>query len=410
MDFGLLYFLTECIGVHYLLSTTIAYAVGLIITYLLSIYWIFDKRSTRNWVVELAIFTLIGVIGLGLTSLFMWLLTEKFYVHYLLSKIVTTGIVFIWNFIAKKLILFPNSHLVSSSIEHFPKQTQEELNTLLKLVKHYVPRCQMIVLYGSYARGGYVLWDEKVEFGIRTSYQSDYDILVIISKSNIKFTEDNLRNKVVPKYHKAFAHRRHASPQFIVEYVNTLNNELERSQYFFTEIIKEGIKIYDNKIFKLAKPRELLFREIKEFATKEFGRVYPNGCNLLQNCYFSFEREMYTECAFITHQVCERFYNAIGLVFTNYRPKNHKLDELGAMVKGYSRDLASVFPQNNDFEKRCFDLLCRAYIEARYNKDFAVTKEELIYLLERVEILKEITLRICTNKIASYDALIKTTK
>lgn len=106
VDFGLLYFLTESLKVHYLLSTVIAYTVGLIITYLLSIYWIFDKRRARNWILELAIFALIGIVGLGLTSLSMWLLTDKFHVHYLFSKIITTGIVFVWNFIAKKLILF----------------------------------------------------------------------------------------------------------------------------------------------------------------------------------------------------------------------------------------------------------------------------------------------------------------
>ena len=61
---------------------------------------------------------------------------------------------------------------------------------------------------------------------------------------------------------------------------------------------------------------------------------------------------------------------------------------------------------NTDFEKRCFDLLCRAYIEARYNRNFVITKEELAYMLERTEVLKDITLRICTEKIASYDVLI----
>lgn len=106
VDFVLLWLLTEHIGVHYLLSTVIAYSVGLGITYLLSVYWIFNERSTRNWVVELTIFALIGIIGLGLTSLSMWFLTDRLQIHYLLSKIVTTGVVFIWNFIAKKFILF----------------------------------------------------------------------------------------------------------------------------------------------------------------------------------------------------------------------------------------------------------------------------------------------------------------
>lgn len=291
------------------------------------------------------------------------------------------------------------------SIKHLPKQTQEELNTLLELIRHHIPWCSMVVLYGSYARGGYVLWDERVEFGVNTSYQSDYDMMVVVPKASIKYVEDKLRGKVIPKYHATFAHRRHASPQFIVEYVLTLNKELERSQYFFTDIVKEGIKMYDTKEFKLAKPRELSFKEIKEFAEGEFRIHFPTGEDFLDAAYLHDSKERFNTGSYQLHQACERFYNSISLVFRNYRPKTHKLNELGGGVKEYSRELVSVFPLNTDFEKRCFDLLCRAYIEARYNKDFAVTKEELTYMLERTEILKAITLRICTEKIASYDAL-----
>lgn len=296
------------------------------------------------------------------------------------------------------------------SIKHLPKRTQEELNTLQELVTQHVSWCNMIVLYGSYARGGYVLWDEKIEFGVHTSYQSDYDIMIVVSKRSVKTVEDRLREIVIPKYHKAFAHRRHASPQFIVENIDSLNKELGKSQYFFTDIVKEGIKLYDTKEFTLAKPRKLSFKEIKEIAEFEYGIHYPDGEDFMYHAYSDLEREKYKIGSFELHQACERFYNAISLVFTNYRPKTHKLKELGAQVKEYSRDLVSVFPMNTDFEKRCFDLICRAYIEARYNKHFTITREELTYMLERTEILKNIALRICTEKIASYDILIEQEK
>lgn len=292
------------------------------------------------------------------------------------------------------------------SIKHLPKRTQEELNTLLELIIHYIPRCSMVILYGSYARGGYVLWDQKVEFGINTSYQSDYDIMVVVAKSNIKHVEGKLRDKVKPRYRSAFAHRRHALPQFVVEFADTLNKELESGQYFFTGIVNDGIKIYDTKEFKLAKPRELSFREIKEFAESEFKTCFTYGSQFINQTKFALSEETYVIGSFLAHQAAERFYYAISLAFTNYRPKNHKLDELGAQMKESVNELTNIFPLNTDFQKRCFDLLCRAYIEARYNKDFVVTKEELLYMLERTEVLKEITFRICTEKIASYDALI----
>lgn len=69
---------------------------------------------------------------------------------------------------------------MKQGIEHFPEQTQEELTVLLEEIRHHIPACDMIILYGSYARGKYVIWDEHEENGIHTSYQSDYDILVVV--------------------------------------------------------------------------------------------------------------------------------------------------------------------------------------------------------------------------------------
>lgn len=296
---------------------------------------------------------------------------------------------------------------MKQSISHLPNDTQEELNILLELIKHYIPSCEMIILFGSYARDKYVLWDERVEFGVHTSYQSDLDIMLVLYQSHTHIAEQRLREKVLPRYHKALEGRRHASPQFIVEDSGILNKELEKRQYFYTEIVKDGIVLYDTKAFELAKPRKLSFQDIKSFAEEEFNKYYPSGSVFLTVGKYTKTINEYVNGSFQLHQSCERFYHAISLVFTNYRPKNHKLVELAALVKEYSRDLSTIFPQNTDFEKRCYDLLCRAYIEARYNKEFVVTKEELEYMIERIEVLKETTRQICTEKIASYDKLIE---
>ncbi len=106
VDASLLYALTEWLGIYYLVSSAISFSVGLLITYLMSIFWVFDYRSKEDKRVEFIIFLLIGIIGLCLTSLFMWIFTTKLSLYYLLSKIITTVIVFVWNFIAKKLLLF----------------------------------------------------------------------------------------------------------------------------------------------------------------------------------------------------------------------------------------------------------------------------------------------------------------
>lgn len=276
---------------------------------------------------------------------------------------------------------------------------------MLELVRKSVGNCQMIILFGSYARRDYVLWDSKIEFGVQTSYQSDYDILVIVTGPT-KQVEDKL-HRVTNKYHDMFVDRRHAFPQFIVEHINTVNRNLEVSQYFFTDIVKEGIMLYDSGNCKLAKPRKLSFKEIRDIAQSEFSELYPYACNFLDLVKFCLSKEQNKEAAFLLHQVCEKFYNCILMVFTNYRPKNHRIKDLNGMVKRFSMELATVFPQNTECEKECFDLLCRAYIEARYNKDYKISREQLAYLISRTEILKEITERLCKEKIAEYNAMVE---
>ncbi len=90
----------------------------------------------------------------------------------------------------------------------------------------------MIILFafdcGELCQGNYVLWDTKIEFGVRTERKNcirvDYDILVITNGA-VKRAERKLE-RITNKYHDLFEYRRHAFPQFIVEHINTVNNNL----------------------------------------------------------------------------------------------------------------------------------------------------------------------------------------
>lgn len=106
VDYSTLILFTEVFGLHYLLSATIAFTLGLITNYLLSVSWVFNKRTVSDWRTEFLIFTIIGIIGLGLNNLIMFLCTDKALIHYSVSKIIATVIVFFWNFLARKAILF----------------------------------------------------------------------------------------------------------------------------------------------------------------------------------------------------------------------------------------------------------------------------------------------------------------
>jgi putative flippase GtrA len=106
VDFGSLFFLTEVVKIHYLVSAAIAFILGLLTNYALSIFWVFSKRTLANKRTEFLIFSMIGLVGLGLNEVIIWLFTESMHFHYLISKIFSTVVVFLWNFTARKKILF----------------------------------------------------------------------------------------------------------------------------------------------------------------------------------------------------------------------------------------------------------------------------------------------------------------
>jgi putative flippase GtrA len=105
VDFGLLYLLTELLGLYYLISAAIAFLFGLLTNYSLSRLWVFDRRTIKNVAVELVI-TAIGIVGLGLNEVIIWFVREKIHFHYMIAKAISAGIVLIWNFGARKAVLF----------------------------------------------------------------------------------------------------------------------------------------------------------------------------------------------------------------------------------------------------------------------------------------------------------------
>lgn len=61
------------------------------------------------------------------------------------------------------------------------------------------------------------------------------------------------------------------------------------------------------------------------------------------------------------------------------------------MARSYNHELFKIFPSETDEQKKCFELLAKPYIDARYNYEYRITKEQLLYLIERVEKLQKVT-------------------
>ena len=88
------------------------------------------------------------------------------------------------------------------------------------------------------------------------------------------------------------------------------------------------------------------------------------------------------------HQAVERLYACLLLVETNYSPSTHSIKFLRSLAEQIDPELIAVWPRETKHDRRLFELLKRAYVDARYSEHYAITAEELVWLGERAEILR----------------------
>ena len=284
-----------------------------------------------------------------------------------------------------------------------PKQSEhvaQQLAAITDVIRELVGNdLVMLVLFGSYARGTSVN-DHYVEDNTLYSYESDFDLLVV--------TEDRASATVEGEFRLCDAIGRRLrrlgldrpSSTVIVEDIEHLNNDLQRGNYFFTDIKNEGVLLFDSGRHALAEACPLPPAEYQKYAREDFEHWYPSACDFYESAMANFEKGKLNLTAFELHQATERFYHAIILTFTRYKPKMHDIEKLDRQASNLHPDFFTVFPRATDEQKHCFDLLQQAYIDARYKRDYVITKEELEYLASRVRKLQELTKLICEEKIA----------
>ncbi|WP_031530306.1 HEPN domain-containing protein [Dyadobacter crusticola] len=283
---------------------------------------------------------------------------------------------------------------MKTSLSHLPQNKQDQLKALTKIALDKVA-AEMIILFGSYARGDWVEdYQEKYE------YVSDFDILIV--------TKDRNSAKQVKKSRELdeelMANEDITRTSIIYHSIGFVNDKIERNYYFFVDILKEGIMLFDSGRFTLSEPKDLNPAQRVEKSTEEFEHWFKSATHFLEGYEFFYSKgvqdaDYYRKAAFELHQATERYYAAILLVFTDYKPRIHDIEILGNQVIKQHAEFAIVFPMTTEEEKRLFVLLKKAYIDARYNRNYKIEKAELEYLGSRVALLRDLTERICRERI-----------
>ena len=283
---------------------------------------------------------------------------------------------------------------MKTSIEHLPEKKQQELHRAIEIIREEID-LDMLILFGSYARGDWV--EDLDPKTLLYRYQSDFDLLVI-TKTAHQASKIEQNSPLAQKLAKAI----HRTPiSLIAEDIQYVNRRLRKSQYFYIDIVREGILLYDSGKFELAEPSEITALERKKLATEDFEYWFNGAQTFLRYAQDAIKNSDNNFAAFNLHQATEKLYGTILLVFTRYKPSTHDLEKLGQRVCSIEPKFLSAFPKATEEEKERFKLLRKAYVDARYKPSYTITKEQLAWLAERVTLLMDLTETLCKEKIKS---------
>jgi uncharacterized protein len=208
-----------------------------------------------------------------------------------------------------------------------------------------------LVLFGSHARGDWVVDDE-------TGYQSDFDLLAV--------THDPKQAADVGLWRELEGRMREAAGAtpvtLIVHDVKFVNHEVRVGQYFFADVINEGVALYDSRHFTLARPKALNKEERLALGEQNFAYWFASAGEFVRGARYYAGRGQLCHAAFSMHQAAERYYHAAALVLTGYKDRTHDLEKLSKQAAEQHPRLADALPKTAPEDERLFTLLRKAYI------------------------------------------------
>lgn len=257
-------------------------------------------------------------------------------------------------------------------------------------------RVLKIILFGSYARTD---WVDEPDNG----YLSDFDLLVIVSHEKLTdiadywyVAEDKiLRDPAVGR-----------TVNIIVHTMAEVNQALTRGEYFWTDILRDGVVLYQLPGHPFAQPKPMTAVEARDAAQRHF-EVKIKDLDLRiedarRHVAISGEGQHVRKwAAFLLHQATETAYACFLLTHTFYFPRSHNIKFLRSLAEDSDKRLTAAWPRELRADRRRFELLKRAYVEARYSEQYDVDAEDLVLLLVSVVRLRDLVASASEERIAT---------
>ncbi len=298
-----------------------------------------------------------------------------------------------------------------SDIGHLPDAKQRELAHVVEIIRdgfaqaiahRTQPRFRngkllKIILFGSYARGDWV--EDPVG-----RYYSDFDLLVVVDHEDLTDVPEfwaKTEDRLLTELSEGKALRTPVS--LVYHSLEDVNEKLRLGRYFFIDILREGIVLFEEPGHPFVEPRPLSPQDALDESRAFFEEWFESASAFAQGATYYRGIDRPKEAAFNLHQATERLYQCLFLVRTLYTPKTHNLNRLRALAEDMEPSLKQVWPNSTREEKRAYSRLREAYIKARYSREYRISGAELEWLGSRVELLKALVERSCLVRLETLE-------
>jgi predicted nucleotidyltransferase/HEPN domain-containing protein len=303
---------------------------------------------------------------------------------------------------------------MKTDLDHLPANKQRELERVKAIIFEEFEdaialgtmgwkkkgRIDKIILYGSYARGGWV--DEP---HTAKGYRSDFDLLIIVNDKRLTDKID-FWSKLDDRLTRELAIDKtlHTPVNFIVHTLQEVNDGLAHGRYFFMDVAKDGTALYEFDDKELHKPKPKTPEQALAMAREYFDEWFPAAMRKSKLSKDAIEQSFPKEAAFLLHQTTETLYHCVLLVCTFYTPHVHNLGFLRTQAERLDMRLVDAWPRDIKADRSRFEKLKEAYVKARYSKHYRVSEEDLLWLAGRVEDLGQAVHAICAERITALEA------
>ena len=215
---------------------------------------------------------------------------------------------------------------------------------------------------------------------VGSQYMSNYIVLVLLENLNNKEPhewQDKIENQGIPV-------------TSIVLSVYTFNEWLKAGHRFAINVQQSAEILYDSGSLQLQASHTATPHDEQIGIEKYWRDGITRAKEFLAGSELYRIRKQFAMAAFMLHQSAEQSLHTLLKVGTGYHANTHNIDRLLRYAGLVSDQLSDLFPQKTEADKQLFQLLQKAYSDARYKADYTISYDQLLCLTEKVRCMHEV--------------------